>query len=463
MSFPIGTDRITSRYIGKNAWNGFNDFMNMAFQPGRGYDERYGDMNNQLTNARNSLNNLNSIKSIDFDFTKTSNDPRVNNKFLSEIPALWNDILDNVDFNQNWMVFYNFDDRWRSRKLDEVNQDYLRDQISEDFRRPLIQGSINLGVQQADYDFFPVSIRQLKAVRFVNTSKFNAGTQLTSTGEPKEVRVATWEESDAYRRGKAANFDDATMNMLRQGWAAEMRKKGYQISKRPYKRKQGSFWRWTCTIPINLERYMIFNELNERTIRLMEEDNCLIYACKQFGVDQDIIDHMKDIIKTKSFTMSKLKEIAQDTGVGFYLEEVNGRHHKIGPQDNIVVPLLLMNEHYMLNEKVRISPYFIKHYYEIIADPVSKKKKPESLVNVTRKREINGKMYYVGENKEYPLKLILRTLFECECFAPIKMGDYLTYASTLYKYKLDPIDSLDYNPRFCCRLKAPRWKSSKSN
>ena len=156
MSFPIGTDRITSRYIGKNAWNGFNDFMNMAFQPGRGYDERYSDMNS-------------------FDFTKTSRDPRVNNKFLSELPQLWNSILDKVDFNQNWMVFYNFDDRWRSRKLDEVNQDYLRDQISEDFRRPLIQGSINLGVQQADYDFFPVSIRQLKAVRFVqqdNLKKF---------------------------------------------------------------------------------------------------------------------------------------------------------------------------------------------------------------------------------------------------------------------------------------------------
>ena len=228
MSFPIGTDRITSRYIGKNAWNGFNDFMNMAFQPGRGYDERYSDMNSQITNAKNALNNLSNMKSIDFDFTKTSRDPRVNNKFLSELPQLWNSILDKVDFNQNWMVFYNFDDRWRSRKLDEVNQDYLRDQISEDFRRPLIQGSINLGVQQADYDFFPVSIRQLKAVRFVNTSKFNAGTQLSSTGQPKEVRVATWEESDEYKQAKSLNLPDNMMNMLRAGWAQDMRRRDFK-------------------------------------------------------------------------------------------------------------------------------------------------------------------------------------------------------------------------------------------
>ena len=462
MSFPIGTDKITSRYIGKNAWNGFNDFMNMAFQPGRGYDERYSDMNSQITNAKNALNNLSNMKSIDFDFTKTSRDPRVNNKFLSELPQLWNAILDKVDFNQNWMVFYNFDDRWRSRKLDEVNQDYLRDQISEDFRRPLIQGSINLGVQQADYDFFPVSIRQLKAVRFVNTSKFNAGTQLSSTGQPKEVRVATWEESDEYKQAKSLNLPDNMMNMLRAGWAQDMRKKGFQIGKRTYKRKQGSFWKWTCNLPINLERYMIFNKLDERTIKLMEEDNCLIYACKQYGVSQDIIDHMKDIIKTKSFTMSKLKEIANDTNIGFYLEEVNGRHHKIGPQDGVVIPLLLMNEHYMLNEKVKISPYFIKHYEEIIADPVAKKKKMESMMTIIRKRPINGKMYYVGENHEYPLKLILKTLFEYNYFTPIKMGDYLTYASTLYKYKLDPIDDLEYNPRFCCRLKK-KWTKSRLN
>ena len=54
------------------------------------------------------------------------------------------------------------------------------------------------------------------------------------------------------------------MNMLRAGWAQDMRKKGFQIGKRTYKRKQGSFWKWTCNLPINLERYMIFNKLDDR-------------------------------------------------------------------------------------------------------------------------------------------------------------------------------------------------------
>ena len=90
-------------------------------------------------------------------------------KLLAQVPKVWNEIIDNIDFNENWMVFYNYGDVWRSRKLDEVNREYLKDQISEDFKTPLIQGSINLGVVQADYDFFPVSIRELKQLIQVNS------------------------------------------------------------------------------------------------------------------------------------------------------------------------------------------------------------------------------------------------------------------------------------------------------
>ena len=62
---------------------------------------------------------------------------------------------------------------------------------------------------------------------------------------------------------------------------------------------------------------------------------------EQFGVDNGIIDHMKDNIKTKSFTICKLKENTIDSNIGFYLEEVvvypNGLHHQKGTQEGIVV------------------------------------------------------------------------------------------------------------------------------
>ena len=50
---------------------------------------------------------------------------------------------------------------------------------------------------------------------------------------------------------------------------------------------------------------------------------------------------MKDNIKTKSFTMCKLKENTIDSNIGFYLEELvvypNGLHHQKGTQEGIVV------------------------------------------------------------------------------------------------------------------------------
>ena len=120
--FPIGTDKFTSKFIGKSAWTGFNEFMNMAFQPGTGYDERMGTFEKQINEANRALQNLSNTKSVDFDFT-VGND-RANAKLLAQVPKVWNDIIDNIDFNENWMVFYNYGDVWRSRKLDEVNREY---------------------------------------------------------------------------------------------------------------------------------------------------------------------------------------------------------------------------------------------------------------------------------------------------------------------------------------------------
>ena len=452
-SLPVGTDIYTKRLVGTNFQQEWDNYMNMSFQPGRSYDERMGNFQKQITNANHALQNLSNIKSIDFDFTVGNT--RENAKLLAQVPNIWNQILDNIDFNQKWLVRYQYKDVWMSRKLDEVNSEYLKDQINEDFKIP--QLTVGLNVVPAEYNFFACRIREIERVSFVNTAKFNDSTQLSSTGAVKEVKTARWEDSDSYKFiMNTGNVPQSIIDALRRDWKTQMQKQGFTIGKRTYKHKAGSFWKWTCKLPINLERYMIFNELNERTIKLMEEDNCLIYACKQYGVKQDIIDQMKDIIKTKSFTMSKLKEISKEVDIGFYVEEKDGRHHKIGNQEGIVVPLLLLNEHYMLNERVNISTYFIKNYYDIISDPIAKNKSKEDQQMITRRRELHGKLYYVTEKGDFPLKLILKTLFKYNYFEPIKMGDYLTYASTLYKYKLDPIDDLDYNPKFCCRLKSSK-------
>jgi hypothetical protein len=44
---------------------------------------------------------------------------------------------------------------------------------------------------------------------------------------------------------------------------------------------------------------MIFNELNENTAKIICGDNCVVFACKQAGVDAKTIKNMKRLIKTR--------------------------------------------------------------------------------------------------------------------------------------------------------------------
>ncbi len=424
------------------------DFMNMVYQPSKKQDGML-NLEEQIDKARLALKNLKNIKSVDFDFAI---DKRPKSLLLKMIPDLWNDILNELDFNDNWLVFYSFGDKWRSRKLDEVNQGYLRNQIDEDFR--VNNGVIAEDVEAADYDFFPVSIRELQAVRFINTGKFNANTNITNTGEIRDTpAIKLIENDDGYKKMKKLKeqgvIDNDAMDVFMTGWYAKHKLKR---PKAIYKKKHGSFWKYLLKLNINLERYMIFNELDDRTIKLMESNNCLIYACKQFGLSDDIIDHMKDIIQVKSISKSKLKDIAKECNISFYLEEKDGRHHKIGTMNNVVIPLLLLENHYMLNERIKVSTYYVNHCDEIENDPKISDRSIEWKQTITRKVGNS----YRHDQPDFPLKLILKTIFEVKGFDPIKVGDYLTYSSTLYKYKLaSDIADLNYNPRLCSRLKQP--------
>ena len=50
------------------------------------------------------------------------------------------------------------------------------------------------------------------------------------------------------------------------------------------------------------------------------------------------------------------------------VEEKDGRIHKHGDVQGVIIPLLLYEEQYMLNERIKISPYYINHFEEINTD-----------------------------------------------------------------------------------------------
>ena len=452
-------------------WKGFDsDLWNMGIDPSDRPLQKYDETVNLMRMIEGSTS-VKNIKSIDFDL---KGEPRYEHKMLAELPQWIETIVSKIDPDDKWMVFYQYHDAWRSRKLDEVTSELLVNQCHKDLdgrKKARALPNLNVMVIQAeDYDFMPVDFNEIQAMRIVNVGNYN--TKIQSSGKVEEAKAEVkkefrsdidWEAYEQYRQIKAITNDANLIETVKRGILQKLKDQGKSPKKRMKSArmiKGGSFWKWLLKLPINLERYMIFNELNSRTAKLMEEDNCLIYACKQFGLPQDIIDHMKDIIKVKHFSLAKLKEIANETGVTFLVEEKDGRKHTQGDGKGTIVPLLLFENHYMINERVKISPYYVRHIHEINADKNASKWTLEKKQIIDRTRVINGKTYYAFDQPDYPLKLVLKTIFEVNGFEPMKMGDYITYASSLYKYKLDPIDDLEYNPKFCCKLKAPNVRGT---
>lgn len=457
--------RKNTNTAGERLWSGFpKDLWNLGMsaieEPAEDSYESQMDEFNKIM----KLDSLKNIKSIDFNFDLRE---RERNKMLADFPDAIKAIVDKIDFNDKWMVFYKYKDVWRARKLDEITSEFFIDQAERDcdFRLPSAKDVMNkkhrittnaIGYASESYDMLPKSIREVNMIRIVNLGAFNKGDAISDSGAVKKSKIPDITQDPDWADIKALKSKPAIFKSTVIGWYTQRGIKESQIPKKAYETIGGSFWKWTLNLPINLERYMIFNELNDRTVKIMEDNNCLIYACKQYGLPQDIIDHMKDIIKCKYFKMTKLKQIAEETGVSFYVEEKHCRHHQYGPKDNKYnVPLLLFENHYMLNERVKISPYYVRHINEINADRLASKRPLETRQLIDRIKMKNGKGYYVYDQPDYPLRLVLKTIFEVGGFSPIKMGDYLTYASTLYKFKLDPFDTLEYNPSFCCRLKKP--------
>ena len=144
---------------------------------------------------------------------------------------------------------------------------------------------------------------------------------------------------------------------------------------------------------------MIFNKVDKNTAEKMTRDNCFTYACIQSGLlNEDQINHLREIIRVRSFPQSKIQIIANELNIIFkvnicYINEethnksftytpdaASTRGFLRGTQEEAQsaeeneqntetlkqINLLLIDGHYMLNEYLNMSSFFIEHYEEII-------------------------------------------------------------------------------------------------
>jgi hypothetical protein len=135
-------------------------------------------------------------------------------------------------------------------------------------------------------------------------------------------------------------------------------------------KQEGGFFKFTCTLLIDLEKSMIFNEIEKRTAKIICNDNCVVYACKHAGVDDKTINDLKRIIKTRQLPQTKLKILAEECEIEFQimLENTNVKVYKPKYEPRYSIKLYLIENHYLLKESFPVSLYFIKNYEAIMND-----------------------------------------------------------------------------------------------
>ena len=413
----------------------------------------------QLGLATSKINKHKSIKTIDFDLDLLKSEQE-RNYFFEHLSDVIYRLLDRINFNtEHWTVYYRYESMWKTRTLDSITEQYLRDQVKHDLQEHL-HDFIEYG---ADYDFFPVMIQQLKQFRFINIDQMNppgAKTRKKREGkfwrwllkgfpELNLERFMIFHQLDCMDDNVIALYKKSK-SLMNQSKEATTKEEAKELMKQGKELKDKA------------------NKMRCRIVELINRDNCFVYACQQAGLSDDLVNELRCSIHKRSFGIADLTKkpkkkdkdgkvigvepsLCQRLNLKIHIREP-GKSYYINKKGKIEVRLVLIHNHYMVDEKVNCSSYYIKHKKEIMKDKVAKFWSPEDKMRITGK---DTRGYYQKDYRveKFSLIKVIKALFKVGAFEPISMNEYRAYASLVCFENIDPIKTLEYDPRFCCRLK----------
>ena len=375
--------------------------------------------------------------------------------------------MNKLPISARWLVQYRFGERWFSvpitkdtlpEMLQQIKEQALDIEVSD-----IAKDSNELDLTGPDPSdrVFICHVRQIGEIHFIDTTAYAQLAKANATkkkAKPKVSKPKSKKAQSEVEKMLAGMSDEQKATML-----AALMKQGVK----PYQSREGAFFKYLCKLPINLEKFQIFNRIDRRICDILDEDNCVVWALKQAGIDTDTVERIKSLIGTRHFPQSKFQSIADDTGISFvvkYYRPTSDRTDvkRFVPNEQDVqatVQLILFDDHYMLDDTVPVTPYAIKNLEAIQSHPKCANWTWDQIMTTTR--YIKGKdRYEKSPNVQTPIMQVIRTLFDCGHFREIHYGDFAQFATTLYKEKVAPLEKLEYNPKWCTRLKAPYEKKS---
>ena len=401
-------------------------------------------------------------------------DPHQRETIYEYLYPVVEEFMNKLPVSARWLVQYKFGDRWFSVPITKDTLPAMLDQIKDnvlDVSVQVAESSNELDTSEINSDNpFICNVRQISEIHFIDITAY---AELMTKWKRDKLRQKKPQKKSkkVEEPSPAPTFDFSSMSneqlaaFMAQAQAAMANR---ESNPKTYKTREGAFFKYLCTLPINLERFQIFNKIDKRVCDILDEDNCVVWALKQAGVDPDTVDYVKELIGSRYFPKSKFQLIADETDIAFHIKYYRPTSNRTdvetyspngGRSTRRVVSLNLFDDHYLLDDTVPISAYAIEHLAEIQAHPKCANWTFEQMLTTTRYLKSKDR-FEKSPKIQTPIMTILRALLEHGHFREIHYGDFAPFHTCQYKQKVAPLERLEYNPKWCTRLKKPHERKS---
>ncbi len=196
----------------------------------------------------------------------------------------------------------------------------------------------------------------------------------------------------------------------------------------------GAFFSYTHNLEkIDLSRYGIYTEQQEKNDDKIYDLNCICYALQEYGID---ITPIKHLVRNRNIPQKDLKVVASTLNVYITLKYIKDEKKKNHYGDKSLPEIKIgnINDHYFLIEKTDYTSYSIKNYHDIC----------DLEKFNTIYKSINGK-YKKCNSRFIDSYNLIKILYENKdtYLKPIKYHHNL-YKS-VYHEKINEFGSLEYN------------------
>ena len=182
----------------------------------------------------------------------------------------------------------------------------------------------------------------------------------------KYITIKTFNKTNRYLNTEGAFFsyylrDDINIDLNElQIYKKENQKEYFNISfnEKEKAKKQKLLW---C--PLKKSWYKNIDK--QRNL-----DNCLFFALNQYGIPNEKLEAIKDMIKLKNIPLTDLKKVCDKLKIGIKLWRIKKDNHKIrkevfGKEYDTIVDIGYIENHYFLVKDTTYTSYSIKNYDSI--------------------------------------------------------------------------------------------------